>query len=160
MPKNWESRLDTKILEMKAELFKTDRNVKILIVSDNDKGDYKSIFCCNSELFKSDIKFVADFDCKVKPESDGEKAEDEIINLLQLLKPDVLLSEEGVELNPDAIKVMGRMCENDGIQIANNNGTLLLWYQGIDIDKLRFYCSLSFLINYSYETKNKLGVEK
>lgn len=130
---------------MKAELFKADRNVKVLIVS--DKGGYKSIFCFDSKLFKSDIEFVADFECG--------KVED----LLGLLKPDVLLSEKGVKLDPIAIKPMGWICEVDGIQIANNNGTLLLWYQNIDIDKLKFYCTLSLLINHSYDIRNKLGVE-
>lgn len=133
---------------MKAELFKTDRNVKVLIVS--NKGGYKSIFCCDSKLFKSDIEFVADFECG--------KLED-LLELLKLLKPDVLLSEKGVKLDLKAITSM-KICEVDGIQIANNNGSLLLWYQNIDEDKLKTYCTLSFLINHSYETKRNLGVEK
>ncbi len=152
---------------MKSELFKTDRNVKVLIVS--DKGGYNNIFCCNSKLFKSDIEFVADFECE------------ELEDLLGLLKPDVLLSEKGVKLDLKAITPM-KICEVDGIQItnnngrrstvptteaevdgiqiANNNGALLLWYQNIAKDKIKTYCTLSFLINHSYETKNKLGVEK
>lgn len=131
---------------MKAELFKTDRNVKVLIVSKG--GNYKSIFCCNSKLFKSDIEFVTDFECV------------EVEDLLGLLKPDVLLSEKGDGLDLKAIKSVGVICEVDGIQIANNNGTLLLWYQNIDIDKLKTYCTLAFLINHSHETRNKLCVEK
>ena len=131
---------------MKAGLFKTDRNVKVLIVS--DKGDYKSIFCYNSKLFKSDIEFVADFECgKIK-------------DLLELSKPDVLLSETGTKLDSKAIKVVGSMCEFDGIQIVNNNATLLLWYQGTNMcDIIKSYCTLSFLINHFYEIKNNLGVE-
>ena len=136
---------------MKAELFKTDRNVKILIVSNG--GDYKSVFFCNSKLFKSDIEFVADFECET---------EVKVKDLLELLKPDVLLSETGIKLSSKAIKPTGRMCEVIDIQIANNNGTLLLWYKDIDKDdkaKLKTYCTLSLLINHSYEIKNKLGVE-
>lgn len=143
---------------MKAELFKTDRNVKILIVS--NESDYKSIFCRNSELFKSDIEFVADFECKKRNKKTGVK--NEIEDLLELLKPDVLISENDA-IEQESLKVLlGKAFSNEelGVQFINNNGNLLLWYQDIDIEKLlKAYRTLSLLINHSYEIKNKLGVE-
>lgn len=115
---------------MKAELFKTDRNVKILIVS--NEGDYKSIFCRNSELFKSDIEFVTDFGCKKGDEKD--EAKNEIEDLLEILKPDVLISENDA-IEQESLKVLlGKAFSNEelGVQFINNNGNLLYYY-GIKI---------------------------
>ena len=131
---------------MKAELFKTDRNIKILIVS--NESDYKSIIRCNPELFKSDIEFVAEFKC-----------ENKVKDLMELLKPDVLLSEKGIKLNLKVIKPMDQIYENGDVHFVNNNGCLVLWYVGVDVEKISSYFTLSFLINHSHEIKNKLGVE-
>lgn len=140
---------------MTAELFKTDRNVKILIVS--DKGNYKNIFCYNSELFKSDIEFVADFECEKWNEKDGAK--NEIEDLLELLKPDVLLSEKKTNLHIKALKSTEMLNKNIDIQYINNNGSLVLWYTDINEKKLKSYLTLSLLINHPYEIKNKLGID-
>ena len=74
---------------MKATLFKTDGNIKILIVSETD---YENKLFSSSELFKSHIESSSIFES------------DSINDLLELLKPDVLLSEMGNEFNLKTIK--------------------------------------------------------
>lgn len=142
---------------MKAELFRTDRNVKILIVS--NESDYKSIFCRNSELFKSDIEFVADFECEKRDKKD--EAKNEIEDLLELLKPDVLISEkEVIKLEPSKV-LFGKVFPNKklSVQFVNNKGKLLFWLPNISKKNLEIYCLLSLLINHPYEIKNKLGID-
>ena len=126
---------------MKATLFKTDRNIKILIISDTD---YKNILCNGSELFNSHIDFISEFESN------------RINDLLELWKPDVLLSEKKdiKEVEEHVVFVQNEK----GIRLVNNNGNLLLWYPSIDKEKVDFYFSMSFLINNCDELKNRLGL--
>lgn len=133
---------------LKATLFKTDGNIKILIVS---KTDYEKIFCCDSELFKNNIIFLDKYESK--------NINDDINNILELLKPDVLLSEKKINLNIKALKSAEILSKGIDIQYVNNKGSLVLWYTDIDEKKLKSYLTLSLLINHPYEIKNKLGID-
>lgn len=129
---------------LKATLFKTDGNIKILIVSETD---YSNILSNSSKLFNSHIESMGVFETK------------RIDDLLELLKPDVLLSETGNNLNLEAIKSSELSDGIIGVQLVNNNGNLILWYEDIDDIKLKSYLTLSLLINHPYEIKNKLGID-
>ncbi len=129
---------------LKATLFKTDGNIKILIVSETD---YSNILSNSSKLFNSHIESMGVFETK------------RIDDLLELLKPDVLLSETGNDLNLKAIKSSELSDEIIGVQLVNYNGNLILWYEDIDDIKLKSYLTLSLLINHPYEIKNKLGID-
>ncbi len=145
---------------MKAYLFKTERGVKILYITNDFKEAQNGINDC--QLFEVDKDFL--FRNLLSPEKYElvetftlQNNANELELRLRILKPDILLADSNLIMDINGCLYIKK--NNEGMGFIDIDGFTCFFYLGISKKELNKYFSLFCFIDQVKSIKNSLDLK-